>query len=163
MADHAPFYLSLQSSVRFPFYSIDWCLAPPCLAVLSAAKLDKSSLPFGARPVGLSGLKNFKGSIPFGAWLGLVCKTINISYLGALNCSISIYNCESSLVYSWEKMGGRGEVRMSLLPRIEGEVYLFFNYKKFMLLLVVFPLYSPRRRGILSSGLGFIQAKVHQD
>ena len=71
MADHAPFYLSLQSSVRFPFYSIDWCLAPPCLAVLSAAKLDKSSLPFGARPVGLSGLKNFKGSIPFGAWLGL--------------------------------------------------------------------------------------------
>ena len=103
---------SAWSTVTFTFYSIDWCLAPPCLAVLSAAKLDKSSIPFGARLVGLSGYKNFKGSITFGAWLGLVCKTTNISYLGALNCTISIYNCESSLVYSMGEDGrkGRGKV-----------------------------------------------------
>ena len=37
---------SAWSTVTFTFYSIDWCLAPPCLAVLSAAKLDKG-FPLG--------------------------------------------------------------------------------------------------------------------
>ena len=58
--------ITLRSTLPWPGVLLDLlspasCLAPPCLTALIATKHEKGSLIFGARLVGLLGLKHVKG------------------------------------------------------------------------------------------------------
>ena len=80
---------SVWSTFRPAFFGIDSSLASPWLTVLSPDKQDKEGLNIlGAWLVGSSGCKHTKGSIPFGAWLGLNCQATNIFSMVALNCTV---------------------------------------------------------------------------